>query len=262
MAELDAEVRGRVKYNVLSLLNKAYGVTETDFLRAELEIVPAFGARDVGLDRSMVGAYGQDDRSNAYIALMAQIDCKAPAHTTVCVLTDKEEIGSEGVTSMNSRYAYAFLRQLCAAQGAGSESDMDAVLAASKCVSSDVAAAFDPNYPSAFVLSNSAYLGDGVALCKYTGSRGKSGASDASAEMMAWFIHVLEENGIVWQSAELGRIDLGGGGTVSKFIANRGIDTIDAGVPVLSMHAPYEVVSKMDVYMTYRAFQAFNTWEG
>lgn len=257
LAELESSVRGRVKYNVLTLLNRAYGITETDLMRAELEIVPAFQARDVGLDRSMVGGYGQDDRVEAYPALIAEIETKDPLHTTVCVLTDKEEVGSNGVSGMSSAYPYDFLRQLCAAQGA----DPILMFEASKCLSSDVAAAFDPNFADAFVLSNSAYAGDGVAICKYTGSGGKSGASDASAELMSWLTGLLDKNGVTWQTTEMGRIDLGGGGTVAKFVANQGIDTIDIGVPVLSMHAPFELVSKNDVYMAYLAFRAFNSEE-
>lgn len=253
LAGLDPDARGRVKLNVLALLYEQYGITERDFLRAELEVVPAYGARDVGLDRSMVGAYGQDDRSNAYPALMAELETAAPAHTTLLVLTDKEEIGSEGVTGMQGPAMMHFIRQLCQGQG----SDEITAIRHSKCLSTDVAAAFDPNWPEAFELSNSAYLGQGVGICKYTGSRGKSGSNDAGAELLSWLTALLDEQGVVWQSSELGRVDQGGGGTIAKFAANCGIETVDIGVPVLSMHAPFEVVAKADVYMAYRAFRAF-----
>lgn len=253
LAEADPDVRGRVKLNILRLLHEAYGITERDFARAEIEVVPAFGARDVGLDRSMVGAYGQDDCVDAYAALMAELEIRDPARTTVCVLTDKEETGSNGVTGLNSMYPFHFLQQLCAAQG----EDVIAAYEASKCISSDVAAAFDPNFADAFQVQNAAYAGDGVAICKYTGSRGKSNASDASAELVSWLTGILDANGVVWQTAEMGRIDLGGGGTVSRFVTHQGIDTIDVGVPVLAMHAPFEVVAKNDVYMAYLAFKAF-----
>lgn len=253
LAGMDAETRGRVKLNVLALLYQAYGITEKDLLRAELEIVPAYGARDVGLDRSMVGAYGQDDRSNAYPALMAELDTKTPAHTTLLVLTDKEEVGSNGVTGMQGPYMEHFIRQLCAGQG----SDYITAIQSSRCLSTDVAAAFDPNWPEAFEVNNSAYAGSGVAICKYTGSRGKSDSNDAGAEMLSWLTGLLDKNGVTWQSSELGRVDQGGGGTIAKFAANCGVETVDIGVPVLSMHAPFEVVAKADVYMAYRAFRVF-----
>lgn len=251
IADKDAEQR--VKLNILGMLNEAYGITERDFTRAEIEVVPACKARDIGLDRAMIGAYGHDDRVDAYPALMAEIGVHNPPRTTVCVLTDKEETGSDGVTGLNSMYVFHFLQQLCAAQGA----DYITACKASKCLSADVTAAYDPTFADAFEPDNGTYAGRGVAIYKYTGSRGKSGTSDASAELVSYLTGLMNRNGIVWQIGEMGKLDLGGGGTVAKYVANQDIDTIDIGVPVLSMHAPFEVVSKADVYMAYRTFKAF-----
>ena len=249
----DADAENRIKLSILGLLNEMYGITERDFVTAEIEIVPAFKARDVGLDRSMIGAYGHDDRVDAYPALMAEIEVQHPAHTTVCILTDKEEVGSDGVTGMNSMYAYHFLQQLCAATGV----DSIAAFQASKCLSADVTAAYDPSFSEAFEPDNGTYAGSGVAIYKYTGAGGKSSTSDANAELVGYLTRLMNKNGVVWQIGEMGRLDLGGGGTIAKYVANRDIDTIDIGVPVLAMHSPFEVVSKADVYMAYRTFRAF-----
>ena len=249
----DADAENRIKLSILGLLNDMYGITERDFVTAEIEIVPAFKARDVGLDRSMIGAYGHDDRVDAYPALMAEIEVQHPAHTTVCILTDKEEVGSDGVTGMNSMYAYHFLQQLCAATGV----DSIAAFQASKCLSADVTAAYDPSFAEAFEPDNGTYAGRGVASYKYTGAGGKSSTSDANAELVSYLTRLMNKNGVVWQIGEMGRLDLGGGGTIAKYVANRDIDTIDIGVPVLAMHSPFEVVSKADVYMAYRTFRAF-----
>ena len=249
----DKELENRVKLNVLKMLYEAYGIAEKDFINAEIEVVPAFKARDIGLDRAMIGSYGHDDRVDAYPALMAEIETKDPAYTTVCVLTDKEETGSDGVTGLNSMYTFHFLQQLCAAQGV----DYIAAFQASKCLSADVTAAYDPNFADAFEPSNSTYAGRGIAVYKYTGARGKSSTNDAPAELVSYLTRLMDRNQIVWQIGELGKIDLGGGGTVAKYVANQDIDTIDIGVPVLAMHAPYEIVSKVDVYMAYRTFKAF-----
>lgn len=251
IADKDAEQR--VKLNVLGMLHEAYGITEQDFTRAEIEIVPAQKARDVGLDRALIGAYGHDDRADAYPALMAEIETKAPAYTTVCVLTDKEETGSDGVTGLNSMYTFHFLQQLCAGQG----SDYITACKASKCLSADVTAAYDPTFADAFEPDNATYAGNGVAIYKYTGSRGKSSTNDASAELVSYLTGLLNKNGVTWQIGEMGKLDLGGGGTVAKYVANQDIETVDIGVPVLSMHSPFEVVSKADVYMAYRTFKAF-----
>ena len=250
----DKEVKDRVKLLAMQLLNQMYGITERDFTRAELEAVPAQNARDVGFDRGLIGAYGQDDRIDAYPALVAEMECAAPAFTTVCVLTDKEEIGSEGVTGLNSMYVFHFLQQLCAGQGA------NAILCfqRSKCLSADVTAAYDPTFASAFEAQNSTYAGKGVAIAKYTGSRGKAGASDASAELVSYFTQLFDAAGVVWQIGEMGKVDQGGGGTVAKYVASHEIDTLDVGVPVLSMHSPFELAAKADIYMAYKAFKAFN----
>ena len=249
----DKELENRVKLNVLKMLYEAYGIAEKDFINAEIEVVPAFKARDIGLDRAMIGSYGHDDRVDADPALMAEIETKDPAYTTVCVLTDKEETGSDGVTGLNSMYTFHFLQQLCAAQGV----DYITAFQASKCLSADVTAAYDPNFADAFEPSNSTYAGRGIAVYKYTGARGKSSTNDAPAELVSYLTRLMDRNQIVWQIGELGKIDLGGGGTVAKYVANQDIDTIDIGVPVLAMHAPYEIVSKVDVYMAYRTFKAF-----
>ncbi|MBQ9415123.1 MAG: aminopeptidase [Clostridia bacterium] len=241
-----------VKLNVLNILNEKYGITEHDFLSAELEIVPAGGARDVGLDRSMIGAYGHDDRVCAYPALTAIFSLSVPAYTAITVLTDKEEIGSEGATGQKSAYLPYFISDLAAAFGKEGRH----VMSRSVCLSADVNCAFDPLYPDVSEGRNCAYLNHGAVLTKYTGSGGKSGTSDASAELMATLRRLMDEAGVVWQIGELGKVDIGGGGTVAKYIANLDIDTVDLGVPVLSMHAPFEVVSKLDVYEAHKAFAA------
>ena len=249
----DADIKEAVKLNTLMLLHEKYGITERDFTRAEIEVVPAHKARDVGFDRSMVGGYGHDDRVDAYPALMAEIETKDPVHTTVCVLTDKEEIGSDGVTGMQSMYVFHFMQLLCRAAG------QDDILAFqnSVCLSADVTAAYDPSWANAFEPQNGTYAGRGVAFFKYTGSRGKSSASDASAELVGDITCLLDANGVAWQIGELGRLDLGGGGTIAKYVANRGIPVLDIGVPVLSMHSPFEVIHKTDLYMAYRTFSLF-----
>ena len=250
----DREVKDRVKLLAMQLLHEKYGITERDFTRAELEAVPAAKARDVGLDRGLIGAYGHDDRVDGYPALVAEMETREPAFTTVCVLTDKEEIGSEGVTGLNSMYVFHFLQQLCAGQGA----DSIACFQHSKCLSADVTAAYDPTFASAFEPQNSTYAGKGLAIAKYTGARGKSGASDASAELVSYFTRLFDAAGVTWQIGEMGKVDQGGGGTVAKYVASHEIDTLDVGVPVLSMHSPFELVAKADVYMAYKAFKAFN----
>ena len=249
----DADIKEAVKLNTLMLLHEKYGITERDFTRAEIEVVPAHKARDVGFDRAMVGGYGHDDRVDAYPALMAEIETKAPLHTTVCVLTDKEEIGSDGVTGMQSMYVFHFMQLLCRAAG------QDDILAFrnSVCLSADVTAAYDPSWAGAFEKQNGTYAGRGVAFFKYTGSRGKSSASDANAELVGDITRLLDANDVAWQIGELGRLDLGGGGTIAKYVANRGIPVLDIGVPVLSMHSPFEVIHKTDLYMAYRTFSLF-----
>ena len=250
----DENVKEAVKLNTMILLNEKYGITEKEFMRAEIEITPAYKCRDVGFDRSMVGGYGHDDRVDAYPALMAEIETKNPAYTTVCVLTDKEEIGSDGVTGMQSMYAFHFMQELCRAAG------QDDILAFrhSVCLSADVTAAYDPTWASAFEPMNGTYAGRGVAIFKYTGGGSKGSASDACAELVSDITRMLDNGNVAWQIGELGRLDLGGGGTIAKYVANRGIPVLDIGVPVLSMHAPFEVIHKNDLYMAYRAFSLFN----
>ena len=247
------EESGRVKLAVMQLLNEEYGIVEDDLTSAELEAVPAVRACDIGLDRSMIGAYGHDDRVCAYAALKALLDLEeAPEKTAVCILADKEEIGSDGVTGMQSAAFDTFIEDLCAAQGAALRS----CFARSFCLSADVTAAYDPNYPDVFEKRNESQLNHGIGLCKYTGARGKSGASDADAETVAYVRRLFDEAGVIWQISELGKVDAGGGGTVAMYMANRDIDTLDAGVPVLSMHAPFETVSKLDCYETYKGMKA------
>ncbi len=241
----------RVKLAVMSLLNDRYGITEADLISAELEIVPAFDVRELGLDRSMIGGYGQDDRVCAFAELAAILETEAPERTAVCILADKEEIGSVGVSGMRSQNFEWFIGKLCGDTCAVQES-----FSKSFCVSADVTAAFDPMYPEVSEKQNAARLNYGVGFCKFTGSRGKSGASDASAELVAYMRRICDEAGVVWQMCELGKVDQGGGGTVAGFMADRDIDTIDAGVPVLSMHAPFETTSKLDCYMTYKCMKA------
>lgn len=249
----DESVKEPVKLMVLKLLNDRYGITEGDFIRAEIELVPAQKAVDVGLDRSLIGAYGQDDRVCAYTAIMADIAATHPTHTTVTVLADKEEVGSEGNTGLNSDFVRHYLEYLAEMEGLNPKQ----LFANSICLSSDVNAAFDPTFPQVYEANNSCYLNRGCVLTKYTGAKGKSGSNDASAELMAHIIAIMEEEGVYWQIGELGAVDEGGGGTVAKFVAGMNIDVVDLGVPLLSMHAPFELSSKLDVYNTYKAFQAF-----
>ena len=250
---LDGEDKDPVKAFVLKYLNDTYGMTEEDFLSAELSVVPAAKARDVGFDRSMICGYGHDDRVCAYPSITAMIDADESVHTTMCILVDKEETGSDGVTGMQSSLITDIITEIAKALG-GNEA---AVRANSKCFSSDVTATFDPNFSDVYEHRNSSLIGCGVSVCKFTGSRGKGGTSDASAELVAWVRRCLNEAGVVWQTCELGKVDAGGGGTVAKYMANHNIDTIDIGVGVLSMHAPYELISKVDLYEAYRAFRAF-----
>ena len=241
-----------VKLNILRILSEKYAITETDFLSAELEIVPAFKARDLGLDRSMIGAYGHDDRVCAYPAVTSLLACGTPGYTAVTILADKEEIGSVGNTGMQAAFLRYFIDDLAAAFGAKGHH----VLSRSICLSADVNAAFDPIYPDVLVRSNAAKLNYGVCITKYTGARGKSGTNDASAEYLGQIRSILDAAQVPWQIGEMGKVDAGGGGTVAMYIANLDVNTVDLGVPVLSMHAPFEVVSKIDVYAAHRAFLA------
>lgn len=254
----DSDIDDSVKFNILNILNITYGITEESFLSAEFEIVPSGKSRNVGLDLSFVGGYGQDDRVCAFTALKAIFDVAVPKKTAMCLLVDKEEIGSTGNTGMLSKFFEMATLELC--EKVSGKNDMvtfNKVIRNSACMSSDVSAAVDPNYESAFEMQNSAFAGRGLALMKYTGSRGKSGASDASSEFVHEIASILDKNEVIWQTCELGKIDQGGGGTIAMYVANMNMDVIDCGVPVLSMHSPFEVTSKGDIYMAYKAYKAF-----
>ena len=244
--------KDRVKLAVLSTLNDMYGLTEEDFLSAELEAVPAFDVCELGVDRSLIGGYGHDDRVCAYAELKAIFDVAEPERTCVCILADKEEIGSEGVSGMQSRAFDTFMEDLCESQGVA----LRRCYEKSFCISSDVTNAFDPLYPEVSEKRSDSKINYGMGICKFTGVRGKGGSNDASAEVVGYLRRLFAREGVVWQMAELGKVDQGGGGTIAKYMANRDIDTIDAGVPVLSMHAPFEVVAKLDCYMTYKGILA------
>lgn len=249
----DDDISEKVKLNIMNILYEKYGIIEDDFVSAELEIVPNFMARDVGFDRSLIGAYGQDDRVCAYTSLRAILKCKNPSKTVMAVLSDKEETGSDGNTGLKSAYMKHHIADIAKKFGAEART----VLNNSECLSADVNAGFDPTFPDVAEKRNAAKINYGVVMTKYTGSRGKSGTSDASAEFVSRIRQLFNKKDIIWQTGELGKVDAGGGGTVAAYLANLNIDVIDVGVPVLSMHAPFEITSKTDVYMAYKAFSAF-----
>lgn len=248
----DKKATEKVKLYIMNLLHETYGIDELDFQSAELCLVPAFSARDIGFDRSLIGSYGHDDRVCAFPCLTALLELDIPKRTCITVLADKEEIGSTGNTGLQASYLRHFIEGLCASAG----ENVRRCLRASRCLSADVNAAFDPTYPDVNEKRNAAMLNQGAVITKYTGHAGKSDTSDASAEFFAFIRGMLDEDGVLWQTGELGKVDQGGGGTVAKYIAHMDIDVMDLGVPVLSMHAPYEVVSKLDVYMTHKAVAA------
>ena len=250
--EDDKSAENRVKLAILSILNDSYGIKEEDFLSAELCAVPAFDVAEIGFDRSLIGAYGHDDRVCAYAELKALIDVENPVHTCICIFSDKEETGSDGVSGMQSQVFDTFMEDLCECQ----KVPVRRCLEKSFCISADVTAAMDPNFPEVSEKQNASRINYGIGVCKFTGARGKSGTSDASAEVVGRIRRIFTENEVIWQLCELGKVDQGGGGTIALYMANRNIDTIDAGVPVLSMHAPFEVVSKFDCYMTYKGVLA------
>ena len=261
--EKDEEKKELIKKTLLEYLKKEYGMEEEDFLSAELEAVPAGPARDFGLDRSMILGYGQDDRICAFTSLLAQLEADHPTHTAVCLLTDKEEIGSMGATGMQSRYFENVVAEVLNLTGQYSDLALRRCLQHSHMLSSDVSAAFDPNYASAFEKKNIAYLGRGMVFNKYTGSRGKSGSNDACAEYIGELRKVMDDSNVCWQTAELGKVDQGGGGTIAYITANYGMDVIDSGVALLSMHSPWEISSKADIYEAYKGYKAFQKadWE-
>ena len=249
----DDKVSQKVKLNILNLLHEKYGIVEEDFLSADLTMVPSFRARDIGFDRSMIGAYGHDDKVCAYTSMRAALEVQDPAYTVVTVFADREEIGSMGNTGLNSDFVRFFIEDLAAPHGIAGRT----VLSRSKCLSADVNAAFDPTFPDAVEKNNIAYMNHGVVITKYTGAGGKSGTSEAPAEFMAEVRKALDDAGVVWQTGELGKVDQGGGGTVAQYVAHMNVEVVDVGVPMLSMHAPFELVAKTDVYETYRAFLAY-----
>ena len=251
------KVPENIKLNILNILNKKYGITEIDLNSSEIEVVPAFKARSLGFDESMVAGYGQDDRVCAYTSLRAMMELKNVKNTAVCILSDKEEIGSMGNTGMESHMFDFFISEILNKLGINRPNLLDRVFCFSKMLSSDVDAGFDPIYASVSDKNNAGYIGKGVSINKYTGARGKSGASDANAEFVAWVRNILEKNEIKYQLIELGKVDIGGGGTIAYILANKGVDVIDCGIPVLSMHAPYEVTSKYDIYSAYETYKAF-----
>ncbi|MBR0397404.1 MAG: aminopeptidase [Eubacterium sp.] len=253
----DTEEKEAVKANILALLAEKYGIEEADFVSAEIEVVPAGPARDYGLDRSMIMGYGQDDRVCAYPSFRAILDETAPLYTSVCLLTDKEEIGSVGATGMHSRFYENTVAELMNVLGCYTELNLRRTLSHTKVLSSDVSAAFDPNYPDVMEKNNAAYFGRGPVFNKYTGSRGKSGSNDANAEYIAWLRACMDDADIRYQTSELGKVDEGGGGTIAYILANLGMEVIDFGVAVLNMHAPWEITSKADIYETYLAYRAF-----
>ena len=253
----EESISDAVKLNILSILNEKYGITEMDFVSSEIELVPAFKAKDMGFDRSMVAAYGQDDKVCVYTSVQAILDVENPKTTAVCLISDKEEIGSMGNTGMESHVFDTFIAELLNRLGINRPNLLDLVFCNSKMLSADVDAAYDPTYASAFEKNNSGFLGRGLGLNKYTGARGKSGSSDANAEFVAQVRKIFEKNNVKYEFAELGKIDIGGGGTIAYILANKGVDVIDCGVPVLSMHAPYEVTSKFDIFEAYKGYVAF-----
>ncbi len=253
----DSKVSEKVKLNILNILNQKYGVTEKDFLSAEIELVPAFEARSLGIDGSMIAAYGQDDKVCVYTATTAILEMEKPETTAICIISDKEEIGSMGNTGMESRVFDTFISELLNKGEGNQPNRLEKVFCHSKMLSADVDAGFDPIYAQVSEKNNASFIGRGIGMNKYTGARGKSGASDANAEFVAEVRSIFEANDVAYQIAELGKVDVGGGGTIAYILANKGIDVIDCGVPVLSMHSPYEVTSKFDVYEAYRAYHAF-----
>lgn len=253
----DKDVKDKVKLNVLKILNEKYGITEADFLSSELELVPAFNAKSLGFDKSMVAGYGHDDKVCAYSSLRAILEAKNIQKTAICILSDKEEVGSMGNTGMESQTFDYFISELLNKSGENRPNLLNKVFCNSSMLSADVGVIFDPIYASVSDRTNCAYSAYGISFDKYTGSRGKAGGSDANAEFIAKLRGILEKNGIQYQVSELGRVDVGGGGTIAYILANKGVEVIDCGVPVLSMHSPYEVASKYDIYSAYRTYQVF-----
>ncbi len=256
--KLEGDEKEAVKYNTLKIVNEKYGITERDFISAEIEVVPAYKAREVGFDRAFIGSYGQDDRVCAFTAMKAIFDINAPAKTAICLFVDKEEIGSAGNTGMLSAYFEMMVAEIIGkVKGSCDLLTYNRVIRNSACLSSDVGAAVDPNYESVSEKRNSAFAGNGMVIMKYTGARGKSGSSDANSEFVYKICKMLDDDNVIWQTSELGKVDQGGGGTIAQYVANLNMDVIDCGVPVLSMHSPFEITAKSDVYMAYKSYKTF-----
>ncbi len=253
----DKDAKMKAKLNILNILKEKYDITEEDFISSELEVVPAFRARDIGLDRSMIGAYGQDDRVSAYTTLTAVLGLENPQTTCLAVFADKEEVGSMGNTGLQSRFMVNTVAELLAAEGCEEDIYVRRAMANSRLLSADVSAGYDPLYPDAYDKTNTPLMGNGIPITKYTGSKGKGGSNDASAEFVGKIRSIFNNAGVVWQTGELGKVDVGGGGTIAQFVSAYGMDVLDCGVPLLSMHSPYEVSSKADVYMAHKAYSAF-----
>ncbi len=253
----DEDVKEKIKLNCLKILNDKYGITEEDFISAELEIVPAFEAKDVGIDRSLVGSYAHDDRICAYTSLKAIMDAKKPEMTSIVFLADKEEIGSEGNTGAKSNFIIDFISDIIVHYGYDPGKILLKVLHKSQVLSADVNVGINPAFAKVHEKSNAALLGFGVALTKFTGSRGKGGSNDANAEYISKIRALFNKNNVIWQTAELGKVDEGGGGTIAKFMAEYGPEVIDCGTPILAMHSPFEIASKADIFSTYKAYKVF-----
>ena len=255
--ETEEEISEKVKLNILNILNKKYGIVERDFVSSEIEFVPAMKARNLGFDESLVAGYGQDDRVCAYTSLKALLNIENPKRTAICLLADKEEIGSMGNTGMSSRVFEYFLNQILNKTIGNKPGLLDTCLKSSRVLSADVTAGYNPNFQSIYEKDNESYIGHGISVIKYTGSASKGGASDANAEFVGYIRNLFEKNNIAYQNSEMGKIGVGAGGTIAYILADRGSDVIDCGVPVLSMHSPYEITSKFDIYNAYKAYEVF-----
>ena len=255
--ETDEEIDEKVKLNILNLLNQKYGIVERDFVSSEIEFVPALKAKSLGFDQSLVAGYGQDDRVCAYTSLKALLNVNNPKRTAICLLADKEEIGSMGNTGMSSRSFEYFLEQILDKTIGNKPGLLDEIFQSTRVLSADVTGGYNPNYPSTYEKNNESYIGHGISVIKYTGSASKGGASDANAEFVGYIRNLFETNNIAYQNSEMGKIGIGGGGTIAYILADKGVDVIDCGVPVISMHSPYEITSKFDIYNAYKAYEVF-----
>ena len=253
----DEEITEKIKLNILNILNQKYGIVERDFVSSEIEFVPAFKAKSLGFDQSLVAGYGQDDRVCAYTGLKALLDIENPKRTAICLLADKEEIGSMGNTGMSSRTFEYFLEQILNKTVGNKPGLLDEIFQKTRVLSADVTAGYNPNYPDIYEKNNESYIGHGISVIKYTGSASKGGASDANAEFVGYIRNLFEKNNIAYQNSEMGKIGVGGGGTIAYILADKGVDVIDCGVPVISMHSPYEITSKFDIYNAYNAYKVF-----